>query len=117
MALGIDESQVADDAVDWESTINNLSDGANRNLMSPPVVDKNCWSTTQAQQTTEGIGIDSAEIVEIPEILEVVGRTKGKKSGCSSDTSQLHEKLINLKSVGLKPWKLRMRSLKFLGKR
>ena len=70
--------------------------------MSPPVVDKNCRSTTQAQQTTEGIGIDSAEIVEIPEILAIVGRTKGKKSGSSSDTSQLHEKLINLESVGLK---------------
>ena len=96
------ESQVADDAIDWESTINELSDGANRDLIIPPVVDKNCRSTAQAQQTTEGIGIDSAEIVEIPEILAVVGRTKGKKSGSSSDTSQLHEKLINLKSVGLK---------------
>ena len=102
MAVVNCESQVADDAMDWESTINELSDGANRDLMSPPVVDKNCRSTAQAQQTTEGIGIDSAEIVEIPEILAVVGRTKGKKSGSSSDTSQLHEKLINLKSVGLK---------------
>ena len=55
MALVNDESQVADDAMDWESTINELSDGANRNLMSPPVVDKNCRSTAQAQQTTEGI--------------------------------------------------------------
>ena len=45
MALVNDESQVADDAMDWESTINELSDGANRNLMSPPVVDKNCRST------------------------------------------------------------------------
>ena len=27
-----DETQVADDAMDWESTINELSDGANRNF-------------------------------------------------------------------------------------